>query len=73
MGRGIVFFKHTVDSIIADISAKVEKLHIVAEAHAAAEVAHSAEASLRSKLAAEARAEYTRAKSIAAKFAALIS
>ena len=66
-------FKHTVDSIIADISAKVEKLHIVAEAHAAAEVAHNEEVLLRQKLAAAARAEYTRAKAIAAKLTALVS
>lgn len=66
-------FKNTVDSIIADISAKVEKLHIVAEAHAEAEKIHNAVIAERTKLVAEARAEFARAKAIAAKLTALVS
>lgn len=68
-----LFAKKTVDSIISDISTKVEQLHVVAAAKAEAEQIHLAEITLRNKLVAEARAEWTRAKSIAAKFEALIS
>jgi hypothetical protein len=66
-------FRHTVDSIIADIAAKVEKLGIVAEAHAEAEKLHSAEIALRTELVSKARAEFARAQTIAAKLTALIS
>lgn len=65
-------FKTSIDSIISDIKSKIEKLHVVAELHAA-------EADLQlniEKAAATARqfaeAEYARAKSIAAKFEALV-
>lgn len=67
------WFQSSVDSIIADISAKIEKLHIVAEAHAEAIVVHGVVISERQKLVAFAQAEYNRAQSIAAKFMALIS
>jgi len=66
-------FSHTVDSIIADISAKVEKLHVVAEAHAEAVKIHNAEIAVRTRLVATANAEFARAKAIAAKLTALVS
>jgi hypothetical protein len=66
-------FKKTTDSIVADISAKIEALHVVAAAHAEAEKLHNEEIALRTRLAAEASAEYARAKSIATKFKELIS
>ena len=62
----------SVDSIIADITKRIESLHVVAEAHAAAAKLHQDEIEFRSKLVATAGAEYARAKSIAAKFEALV-
>jgi hypothetical protein len=67
------FSRKTVDSIIADITAKIEHLHVVAEAHAEAEKIHAAVIAERTKLAQDARAEFARAKTITAKFEALVS
>jgi cell division protein FtsB len=62
----------TIDGIIADITAKIEKLHFVAEAHAAFANLKAEE----EKLAAEARKfaedEYARAKALTAKFESLV-
>lgn len=66
-------FRQSVDSIIADIQAKVKALNVAAEFHAAEVVVHNEAAILKNKLAAAADAEYTRAKAIAAKLEALIS
>jgi hypothetical protein len=66
-------FKNTVDSIIADISAKIEKLSVVAEAHALAAQLHRDVIDERQKLVNFANQEEARARSIAAKFKALIS
>jgi cell division protein FtsB len=67
-----LFKSLTIDGLIADIKAKIEGLHVVAEAHAAFANLKAEE----EKLAAEARKfaedEYARAKAIAAKFSALI-
>lgn len=68
-----MFFKKTVDSIIADISARIESLHTVADIHAAAATDHAVEIGLRSKLKAEAEAEAARARRLAAKFLELVS
>lgn len=66
-------FTKTVDSIIADISAKIESLHVVAEAKATAAALHEDEIALRTRLKADAIAEYDRAKRIASKFAEFIN
>lgn len=63
----------SVDSIIADIQTRIEKLHVVAEAHSEAARLHQDEIEFRTRLVATATAEYDRAKSIAAKFEALVS
>lgn len=68
-----LFTKQTVDTILADIVEKVESLHVVAEAHAAAAEVHDAVVAERQKLAAWARTEANRAKSIAEKLRALVS
>src|ERR1700760_3385261 len=79
----IMFFKKTVDGIIADIEKKIASLHIVAELHtkeaeAHAEViklrteAHNDFVKLKTELVAKAEAEIARAKAIAEKFKALI-
>lgn len=66
------FLRQTVDSIVADIQSKVERLHIVAEAKAAEAEVHNAIVAERQKLAAEAKAVEARARSVAQKFANLI-
>lgn len=66
-------FAPTVDSIVADISAKAAKLHIIAEAKAIEAEVHAREIALRAKLQGDALAVVTRAKSVAAKFEALVS
>lgn len=68
-----MFFKKTVDSIIADIQVRIEHLHVVAAAHEKAVQVHQDEIALRTNLANEASKEYARAKSIARKFQELIS
>lgn len=69
----MTFFKAlSIDSIISDVTAKIEQLHVVAELHAdAAKVQAEAEAQA-AKLRAFAETEYARAKAIAAKFEALV-
>jgi hypothetical protein len=66
-------FSPTVDSVISDITKKIEQLHAVAELHAL-------EAQAKAKVIAEANVlktfaegEYSRAKVIAGKLAALVS
>lgn len=67
------FFKTlTIDGLIADIKAKIEGLHVVAEAHAALANAKAEEEKLAKEAREFAETEYARAKAIAAKFAALI-
>jgi hypothetical protein len=68
-----LFSRKTVDSIIADITAKIEHLHVVAEAHAEAAKIHSEVIAERSKLIVEANTEFDRAKAIAGKLTALVS
>jgi len=63
----------SVDSIIADITKRIESLHIVAEAHSEAAKVHNEAKALSTRLETEAIAEFNRAKSIAAKFEALVS
>lgn len=67
------FFTNTVESIVSDITGKIEKLHAVAEAKHIEAQAHDAVATERIKLASEARSVRDRAKTIAEKFTALIS
>lgn len=67
------FFKKTVDDIIADITAKIEHLHVVAEAHADAARVHNEVVVLHTKLAVAADDEFARAKRIAGKFTELLS
>jgi hypothetical protein len=69
----VSLFTKSIDSIIADITAKIEQLHIVAEYHKVAAEAHAAIVAERTKLANLALKEEARAKAIAAKFAALVS
>ena len=62
----------TIDSIIADITAKIEKLHLVAEVHAEAAKVQAEVEVAAGRARAFAESEYGRAKAIAAKFEALI-
>lgn len=66
-------FRQSVDSIIADIQAKVKALNVAAEFHAAEADAHREVILAKNALIGFADAEYTRAKAIAAKLEALIS
>lgn len=63
----------TVEDVLTDIAAKIEKLHLVADIHAAEADAHAAEIELRANLESASRSAVAKAKSIAAKFEALIS
>jgi hypothetical protein len=65
-------FSKTIDSIISDITSKIEQLHIVAEAHAAFAALKAEEEKLAGEARAFAEKEYGRAKAIAAKFEALV-
>lgn len=66
------FFKQSIDGIVADITAKIAKLNLVAEAHKLEAEVHQTEINARVKLAAFALSEFGRAKSIAQKLEALI-
>lgn len=66
-------FKKTIDSLVADITAKVEHLHIVATAHELEAEVHYRVVDERQALAALATAEGERARRIAGKFAELLS
>lgn len=63
----------TVESIVADIQSKVAQLHIVAEAKSLEAKAHDEVVALRQEASKVATEVATKAKSIAAKFEALIS
>jgi hypothetical protein len=65
-------FSTTIDDIISDITSKIEKLHIVAEAHAEAALFHTQAEAYAAKARTLAESEYARAKSLAAKFEALV-
>lgn len=67
------YFTKGIDDLISDVSSTVERLHVVAAAHAAAAKVHAAEIEVRTKLLATADAEETRAKRIAAKLTELVS
>lgn len=67
------FFTKSVDSIVADISDRVEQLHVVADAKALEAKLHDEEVAARTFLRDLATKEVARAKAIAAKFEALIS
>lgn len=67
------FFKSlTIDGLVADIKAKIEGLHLVAELHADAAKMQLAAENEAKKLREFAETEYARAKAIAAKFEDLI-
>lgn len=66
-------FVKSVDSIIADITQKIEHLHIVAEAHAVEQAVQQKIIAEASAAKAFAEAEYSRAKTIASKLTALVS
>jgi len=66
-------FTKSINSIIADITKKIEHLHIVAELHAAESVVQTAIAKEATAARLFADTEYSRAKSIAGKLTALIS
>lgn len=68
-----MLFWKTIDSILSDITAKIEQLHSVADAHAAKALVAADEASLHTKLHDFAVAEEARARKIAAKFTELVS
>lgn len=65
-------FSKTIDSIISDITSKIEQLHVVAELHAAEAYAQSEVELAAAKARTFAQNEYARAKAIAAKFEALV-
>ena len=65
-------FSKTIDSIIADITSKIEQLHVVAEAHTAAAAAAAEAEVVAQKARTFAENEYGRAKALAAKFEALV-
>ena len=67
------FSKLSINAIIADITAKIEQLHVVAEIHKGEAEVHDAIVAERTKLADFARKEEARAKAIAEKFASLVS
>lgn len=67
------FFQKSVDSIIADITSKIDQLHIVSDVHAEAVKLHNAEIEVRARLGAAAARESARAKAIAEKLKALVS
>lgn len=67
------FFIKSIDSIIADITLKIEHLHIVAELHNAETAVQAAIVAEAQKAQAFASLEYSRAKAIADKLTALIS
>lgn len=66
------FFKQSIDGIVADITSKITKLHVVAEAHKLEAEAHDAVIAERVQLALFFRKEADRAKAIALKLEALI-
>lgn len=66
-------FRKSVDSIVADIQAKVEALHIAADFHSAEAQVHAEAVQAKIKLTNAASAEAGRAKAIATKLEALIS
>lgn len=68
-----MWFKTSIDSILSDITAKIEHLHVVADAHAAEALIAADRASLYTKLHDFAVAEEARARKIAAKFTELVS
>ena len=68
-----MFFTKSVDNIIADITSKIEQLHLVADLKAREAEVHDAVVAERNKLAADARNEYARAKVIAGRLASLVS
>lgn len=68
-----MWFTKTIDSILADITEKIESLHIVADAHAAKAAIAAEEASVQLKLHDWATTEEARARKIAAKFTELVS
>jgi hypothetical protein len=67
------FFASSVDSLVADIEARVAKLQIVADAHKAEAEVHQKVIEERQALVAFVQKEEARARIIAAKFQALIS
>lgn len=67
------FFMKTIDSIIEDITKKIEQLHAVAAVHAEVSRLNSEAIAKSTELRDFAESEYARAKAIAAKFEALVS
>lgn len=65
-------FRKSIDSIVADITQKIEHLHIVAEAHMTEAAVQNAIVDEATKAAAFAKAEYARAKGIAERLTNLI-
>jgi len=68
----MTFFGKTIDSIIADITSKIDALHVVAEAHAAEALVQVQLEAAASKARVFAENEFARAKALAAKFEALV-
>lgn len=66
-------FKKSVDSIVADITQKIEHLHVLAELHDAEAEVHNIAAAERAKLSAWFTSEAVRAKAIAHKLTALVT
>lgn len=67
------YLASSVDGLVADIEARVAKLHVVADAHAAESALHQKVIAEKQVLVAFAQKEEQRARAIAAKFKALIS
>lgn len=68
-----MFFTKTVDSIVADIHAKIESLHALAEAHHVESEIHQIAAAEKVKLANWFARERDRARAIAEKLTSLVS
>lgn len=66
------FSVKTIDSIVSGVTALIEDLHVVAEAHAADAALHAAAEKAAGEARAFAESEFARAKAIAAKFEALV-
>lgn len=71
--KKFLFGLPSVEALLSDISAKVAKLHLVADIHTAEAALHAEEIKVRTQLLADSQAVVARAKSVAAKFEALIS
>lgn len=69
----MMWFYKTIDSILADITTKIEQLHSAADAHEVRAEKNDVKISLHTELRDVAASEALRARKIAAKFQELVS